>query len=95
MTTGERLVDISTLTSDTALQHFLNIDTGGGGDVVYMVQGILYGEVQKIVPLTGQVQKIELFTGVPRKQKMFIGEVQKIEPLRGRVSKINNLKGEI
>lgn len=30
MTTGERLVDISTLTSDTALNHFLNISVGGG-----------------------------------------------------------------
>jgi len=28
MTTGERLVDISTLISDTAMNHFLNIDTG-------------------------------------------------------------------
>ena len=32
-TTGERLVSISTLTSDTALNHFLNIETGGGGPI--------------------------------------------------------------
>jgi hypothetical protein len=30
MTTGQRLVDISTLTTGTALDHFLNISTGGG-----------------------------------------------------------------
>lgn len=29
-TTGERLVAISTLTTGTAMDHFLNIDTGGG-----------------------------------------------------------------
>jgi len=28
MTTGERLVEISTLTTGTALEHFLNISTG-------------------------------------------------------------------
>lgn len=30
MTTGERLVEISTLLTGTALEHFLNIQTGGG-----------------------------------------------------------------
>lgn len=30
MTTGERLVNISTLTTGTALDHFLNISTGTG-----------------------------------------------------------------
>jgi hypothetical protein len=34
MTTGERLVDISTLTTGTAMDHFLNIDTGSGTPVV-------------------------------------------------------------
>lgn len=30
MTTGERLVEISTLVNGTAMNHFLNISTGGG-----------------------------------------------------------------
>lgn len=30
MTTGERLVSISTLETGTAMEHFLNIQTGGG-----------------------------------------------------------------
>jgi len=30
MTTGERLVDISTLLTGTAMEHFLNISVGGG-----------------------------------------------------------------
>lgn len=38
MTTGERLVDISTLTTGTALQHFLNISTGTGGDTFIYVR---------------------------------------------------------
>ena len=29
MTTGERLVSISTLPTETAMNHFLNIETGG------------------------------------------------------------------
>jgi arginine repressor len=36
MTTGERLVSISTLSSDTALQHFLNINTGTGGSTIIL-----------------------------------------------------------
>jgi len=31
MTTGERLVEISTLSTGTAMEHFLNISTGSGG----------------------------------------------------------------
>jgi hypothetical protein len=38
MTTGERLVDISTLSTGTALDHFLNI-SGGGSETVIRVFG--------------------------------------------------------
>ena len=41
-TTGERLVSISTLISDTALNHFLNIETSGGGPVQSGVICTLY-----------------------------------------------------
>ena len=47
-TTGERLVAISTLSTGTALEHFLNISTGGAGaaypvavdDIVVVVEGV-------------------------------------------------------
>lgn len=35
-TTGERLVDMSTLISDTALNHFVNISTG---DLIFRIYG--------------------------------------------------------
>ena len=31
MTTGEKLVEMSTLTTGTAMDHFLNIEFGGSG----------------------------------------------------------------
>ena len=31
MTTGEKLVEMSTLETGTALEHFMNISFGGGG----------------------------------------------------------------
>ena len=96
MTTGERLVFISTLTSDTALQHFLNISTGGGDTVInYVVQGILSGVVKKTTILTGELQKITPIGGEVKKQTILSGQLQSITPLEGEVSKINNLKGDI
>lgn len=52
MTTGERLVNISTLTSGSALNHFLNISTGGGGQTVYVDRKI-EGEI-KVIQLSNQ-----------------------------------------
>ena len=53
MTTGERLVSISTLSTGTALEHFLNIETGtgDGGEVrVYGNYNVTYeGTVSTII----------------------------------------------
>ena len=35
-TTGDRLVEISTLSTGTALQHLLNVDFGGTGETIYV-----------------------------------------------------------
>ena len=53
-TTGERLVAISTLSTGTAMEHFLNIDTGGG-ETIYVdraIQGIV-----RVARVTGIVKK--------------------------------------
>lgn len=46
MTTGERLLEISTLRTGSALDHFLNIETGGSGEDkvirVYDTYKVLY-----------------------------------------------------
>lgn len=47
-TTGERLVAISTLTTGSALDHFLNISTGTGDIRVYAKYPVVYiGAVSK------------------------------------------------
>ena len=53
-TTGERLVDISTLSTGTALEHFLNIETGGG-ETIYVDRAIT-GVVQ-VASVTGIIKR--------------------------------------
>ena len=53
MTTGERLVAISTLLIGTALEHFLNISTGTGGETIY-VERLIRGEIE-VVSISGVV----------------------------------------
>ena len=53
MTTGERLVAISTLLIGTALEHFLNISTGTGGETIY-VERLIRGEIE-VISISGVV----------------------------------------
>jgi len=52
-TTGERLVEISTLSTGTALQHLLNVDYGGTGETIYVQRAItglvMQGEIRGVV----------------------------------------------
>ena len=41
MTTGERLVQISTLSTGTAQDHLLNVDFGGTGEILYVDRRII------------------------------------------------------
>ena len=71
MTTGERLVAISTLVIGTALEHFLNISTGTGGETIY-VERLIQGEVAaasisgEVVPsvISGEVRSVEFTVDV-------------------------------
>lgn len=54
-TTGDRLVEISTLSTGTALQHLLNVDYGGTGETIY-VQRDIEGIVT-VAEITGIVRK--------------------------------------
>jgi len=47
MTTGERLVSISTLSVGSALDHFLNISVGSGEVRVYGTYNLKYKETPK------------------------------------------------
>lgn len=60
MTTGERLVSISTLTTGTALEHFLNIATGGNVINIINVCDQLIAEVLEPIVIEANVvgQKI-------------------------------------
>ena len=57
MTTGERLVDISTLSTGTALDHFLNISVGAG-EVIYTCLPIEVS-VNPVEKLTIKVAEME------------------------------------
>jgi len=63
-TTGERLVLISTLVSDTAMNHFLNIETGGGGETIYVdraVRGVVRAaEVEGIISVASIIGVVEI-----------------------------------
>ena len=60
MTTGERLVSISTLSTGTALDHFLNISTGSGGETIFVTK--LFADVKKTT-VVGIVKETSLVKG--------------------------------
>ena len=63
MTTGERLVDISTLSTGTALEHFTNISTGGGStEYIFTPSDELQGLIE-LDEIQGTVQELELIKG--------------------------------
>ena len=61
MTTGEHLVDISTLTTGTAMDHFLNISTGDGFNIY--VSEILEGKLTTEETLLGELTELEVLKG--------------------------------
>ena len=92
MTTGERLVSISTLSTGTALDHFLNISTGSAEIVI---RTPLVGNVQKIDLLNGIIQKVPLLDGVLQKIDLLYGVINKTTTLEGVLNKNDEIKGEI
>jgi len=69
MTTGERLVEISTLSTGTAMDHFLNISTGvaqeesysgGGGAVHELMDG---NEILEI--LNSPIEELDFTLHIP------------------------------
>jgi hypothetical protein len=80
-TTGERLVDISTLATGTALQHFLNISTGGGGETIY---------VERLI--SGDVSSNEVTGAVSHQQ--VTGSVSTVAEITGQVV-ISEVQGEL
>lgn len=77
MTTGERLVDISTLSTGTALEHFLNISTGTGtGETIYVdrmlsadVSAVAIAAVVDLSQVAGVVEVTELAGAVLEEAK--------------------------
>lgn len=76
MTTGERLVDISTLSTGTALEHFLNISTGTGGETIYVdrmlsadVSAVAIAAVVDLSQVAGAVEVTELAGAVLEEAK--------------------------
>lgn len=89
MTTGEHLVELSSLSgTQTALDHFLSIDTSGSnkpappGKVVYVVADKVVGVVTKPDYLLGNIDK-----------NVAKGGLEKTESIRGTQSKDNSAKG--
>lgn len=91
----ELICSKSTISNGTICDHMNNLISGGGGDVVYMVQGILKGTVQKINVLNGDIQKIEPIAGFVKKKVALSGEMQSIKPLQGLMTEKINLKGDL
>jgi len=60
MTTGERLVNISTLSVATALEHFINISTGSGIEYVFVPSDEAEGKIEYIVDVVGVVEEEEI-----------------------------------
>ena len=92
MTTGEHLVDISTLTTGTAMEHFLNISTGGDGFNIY-VSEILEGKVLELENLEGKLVEQEYLTGKLAEQESLIGKLHQTEILMGTITEIEIIKG--
>ena len=91
MTTGEHLVDISTLTTGTAMDHFLNISTGSGFNIY--VSEILEGKVLELENLEGKLVEQEYLTGKLAEQESLIGKLHQTEILMGTITEIEIIKG--
>lgn len=74
MTTGERLVQISTLATGIALDHFLNISTGGGG-VELIVREPLSGALSGSITLVGSIPEQTALTGSLGASQGLIGAI--------------------
>lgn len=48
MTTGEKILSLSSLITGSALDHLQNVMAGGGGAIVY-INGTLSGEVDEYI----------------------------------------------
>lgn len=94
MTTGQRLVDISTLSTGTALNHFLNIDTGTGGGVTIICKDEVAGSLEKQYIMRGILDIEDDLQGELETLVEIKGSIQTDE-LKGILEENNNLKGKI
>lgn len=90
MTTGELLVEYSTLVTGTALNHFLNIETGGIGSVTVIKVAPFYKvayiptEPEDIVYIRQKLQKLSYspleeviaLKYVPSKRKILVSYIE-------------------
>jgi hypothetical protein len=93
MTTGEKLVELSSLTTGTALDHLLSIEQTGGG-TTYVIREPLFGRLQKISLIGGELQKISLIEGEIQAFRVE-GAVQKLGVLEGTLGKKKKIKGDL
>ena len=91
MTTGQRLVAISTLASGTAMEHFMNIEAGG---VVINIHEFSSGIVSVNKPLFGKLQSKNDVIGKITSINSIKGKVQLQSPLKG-IIETKTIKGKI